>query len=111
MILDGIALILTTQISSGWSGYLLRGRLAVEMDDGVMGHNAADIAINSPAWAPGIDNLSALNWDMVQIQAPEAYVSEGGSPIRYAIKQGSFVVASEGKHAKEVVHATQDVTG
>ncbi len=33
-----------------------------------------------PTPAPGSDDLSALQWDMVQIQAPEARAINGGSP-------------------------------
>ncbi len=46
------------------------------------GDAAADSAdapvINTPA--PGSDNLSALQWDMVQIHSPEARAITGGSP-------------------------------
>src|SRR5713101_6818947 len=34
--------------------------------------------VNTPA--PGSDNLSGLQWDMVQIHAPEAHAITGGSP-------------------------------
>jgi subtilisin family serine protease len=46
------------------------------------GEPAADGAdaplINTPA--PGSDNLSALQWDMIQIHSPEARAITGGSP-------------------------------
>jgi subtilisin family serine protease len=47
-------------------------------DDVSVTDNTNTPAINSPA--PGNDSLSGLQWDMVQIHAPEARAINGGSP-------------------------------
>src|SRR6266536_521886 len=36
--------------------------------------------VNAPVPAPGSDNLSGLQWDMNQINAPQAHATNGGSP-------------------------------
>jgi len=46
-------------------------------DEGVNDSAAAPVAPSTPA--PGSDNLSGLQWDMVQIHAPEARAINGGS--------------------------------
>ena len=47
-------------------------------DDVAASDNSAAPSINAPA--PGDDSLSSLQWDMVQIHAPEARAINGGSP-------------------------------
>ena len=44
--------------------------------------NGADASDAAPAYAPATDrdSLSGLQWDMVQIHAPEAHAISGGSP-------------------------------
>ena len=51
--------------------------LGVRLDDGAV--PGGDPALPSIP-APGSDSLSALQWDMVQIHAPEARAINGGSP-------------------------------
>jgi len=46
-------------------------------DEGVNDSAAAPVAPSTPA--PGSDNLSGLQWDMVQIHSPEARAINGGS--------------------------------
>ena len=46
-------------------------------DDGVNDSADAPVTPNTPA--PGSDNLSGLQWDMVQIHSPEARAINGGS--------------------------------
>jgi subtilisin family serine protease len=43
------------------------------------GDSAGNDPVTPPAPAPGSDNLSSLQWDMVQIHAPEAHAISGGS--------------------------------
>lgn len=51
----------------------------VGLNDGANTTDATDTVIpNTPA--PGSDNLSGLQWDMDQIQAPAAHAITGGSP-------------------------------
>jgi subtilisin family serine protease len=49
----------------------------VQLSDDVATDSADAPVVNSPA--PGSDTLSALQWDMVQIHAPEARAINGGS--------------------------------
>jgi lantibiotic leader peptide-processing serine protease len=51
---------------------------ATQLRDLNSGGNSASVAPGTPA--PGDDNLSALQWDMNQISAPEARAINGGSP-------------------------------
>jgi lantibiotic leader peptide-processing serine protease len=51
---------------------------ATRVDGASAGDTAADPAPATPA--PGNDTLSGLQWDMVQIHAPEARAINGGSP-------------------------------
>jgi lantibiotic leader peptide-processing serine protease len=51
----------------------------VGLNDGANTTDATDtVTPNTPA--PGSDNLSGLQWDMNQIQAPAAHAITGGSP-------------------------------
>jgi subtilisin family serine protease len=52
---------------------------ATRADDGATG-DAAAAPIDPGIPAPGNDSLSGLQWDMVQIHAPEARAINGGSP-------------------------------
>ena len=55
------------------------GGFAVQLNDNVSTTDSANApVVGSPA--PGNDNLSALQWDMIQIHAPEARAINGGSP-------------------------------
>jgi len=56
------------------------GGLAVRLGGDVRSTEAAGPPPNPPNPAPGSDNLSGLQWDMVQIHAPEARAVTGGSP-------------------------------
>ncbi len=59
-------------------GVSATGRFATRVDDGAAAADAApDPAPGAPA--PGNDTLSGLQWDMVQIHAPEARAINGGS--------------------------------
>ena len=51
---------------------------AVQLNDDVSTDSVNAPVVGSPA--PGNDNLSALQWDMIQIHAPEARAINGGSP-------------------------------
>jgi subtilisin family serine protease len=53
------------------------GGFATRLDDVESAAGPASLP-NTPA--PGSDNLSSLQWDMVQIKAPEARAITGGSP-------------------------------
>ncbi len=54
------------------------GSFATQLSDGVQANdNAPDPSINTPA--PGMDSLSGLQWDMVQMHAFEAHAITGGS--------------------------------
>jgi len=46
-------------------------------DEGV--NDSADVPVTPSTPAPGTDNLSGLQWDMVQIHSPEARAINGGS--------------------------------
>src|SRR5438034_1072011 len=46
-------------------------------DEGV--NDSADVPVTLSTPAPGTDNLSGLQWDMVQIHSPEARAINGGS--------------------------------
>ncbi len=51
---------------------------ATQLSDNVSTADANTPVVNTPA--PGSDPLSGLQWDMVQIHAPEARAINGGSP-------------------------------
>jgi lantibiotic leader peptide-processing serine protease len=50
---------------------------ATQLNDDTAVDSTAAPAVNSPA--PGSDNLSGLQWDMIQIHVPEARAINGGS--------------------------------
>ncbi len=52
---------------------------AVSLSDDVQANDAAGLPPSPGTPAPGGDNLSGLQWDMVQIHAPEARAITGGS--------------------------------
>src|SRR5206468_898919 len=58
-------------------GTAATGGLGTAVDDAQL--DQTDTAVpNTPA--PGSDNLSGLQWDMIQIHAPEAHAITGGDP-------------------------------
>ncbi|AMM34327.1 hypothetical protein SA2016_3669 [Sinomonas atrocyanea] len=79
-------------VSSAASDFPARLRAADPSVDAAAGTSAFGVALQTdaagaapgpaapPAPAPGGDSLSALQWDMDQIQAPEAREVNGGSP-------------------------------
>ncbi len=65
--------------NSSIQGVDATGSFATQLSDNVQTNdNAPDPAVSSPA--PGMDSLSGLQWDMVQIHAFEAHAISGGSP-------------------------------
>jgi subtilisin family serine protease len=63
---------------SGVEGASATTRFATHLSDGALDTNAADpVAPATPA--PGLDNLSGLQWDMAQIHVFDAHVINGGS--------------------------------
>ncbi len=54
------------------------GSFATNLGDVQATDNAPDPAVNTPA--PGMDNLSGLQWDMAQIHAFDAHAISGGDP-------------------------------
>ena len=63
--------------TSGILGVDATGGLATGLGNVQATDNTADPTVNTPA--PGDDNLSGLQWDMIQIHAPEARAINGGS--------------------------------
>lgn len=53
-------------------------KFATQLREDTAPADTAPVTANSPA--PGNDNLSGLQWDMIQIKAPEARAVNGGSP-------------------------------
>ena len=53
--------------------------LATRLDPAASAVDSADAVIDPGTPAPGSDSLSGLQWDMVQIKAPEARAINGGS--------------------------------
>jgi subtilisin family serine protease len=51
---------------------------ATQLNEDATADSTNTPVVNTPA--PGSDNLSGLQWDMVQIHAPEAHAITGGSP-------------------------------
>jgi subtilisin family serine protease len=54
------------------------GAFATRIDDATLDPSGGAVRLATPA--PGSDSLSGLQWDMIQIQAPEARAISGGSP-------------------------------
>lgn len=52
---------------------------ATRLNDGVVDDGTT--TVDTPIPAPGSDSLSGLQWDMNQIQAPQARATNGGSPL------------------------------
>jgi lantibiotic leader peptide-processing serine protease len=61
-------------------GVSATGAFATQLNDGAVDNATDSTTIDAPIPAPGSDSLSALQWDMNQIQAPEARAINGGSP-------------------------------
>lgn len=69
------------QSVAGIEGASATTRFATRLNDGEAGADSAtDAVVNAGTPAPGNDSLSGLQWDMVQIHAPEARAINGGSP-------------------------------
>jgi subtilisin family serine protease len=69
----------TMRADSKVDGVADTSQFGVRLEDDTLGTDAAD-PIQAPVPAPGSDTLSGLQWDMDQIQAPEARAINGGSP-------------------------------
>ena len=68
----------TIKADSRVAGAVATGRFATQLSDG--DGSAGDATTIDPGTpAPGDDSLSGLQWDMVQIHAPEARAINGGS--------------------------------
>jgi subtilisin family serine protease len=63
---------------SSVTGAAATSAFATRLRDLNSGGNSAPVTPGTPA--PGDDNLSALQWDMIQISAPAARAVNGGSP-------------------------------
>ncbi len=61
-------------------GVSATGQFATRLNDDEMTILGADGPLPDSAPAPGDDPLSPLQWDMIQIHAPEARAINGGSP-------------------------------
>lgn len=74
----------TVKSGTGVQGATATTRLGVQMGDSLSAVDAAqDVSTGAPAIgipAPGDDTLSGLQWDMVQISAPQARAVNGGDP-------------------------------
>ncbi len=68
----------TMQSQAGVLGASATDSFATRLDTGEAATDAGPLPGSAPA--PGSDNLSALQWDMDQIQAPAARAINGGSP-------------------------------
>lgn len=65
--------------NSAIQGVSATAAFATQLDGSVQDNGSNSVpAPNTPA--PGSDNLSGLQWDMIQIHAPEAQALNGGSP-------------------------------
>jgi subtilisin family serine protease len=67
---------------AGVQGAAATTRLGVQMDGGLVAAEALVASAGAPVIgtpAPGDDSLSGLQWDMVQISAPQARAINGGS--------------------------------
>ncbi|MGE5262391.1 MAG: S8 family serine peptidase [Acidobacteriota bacterium] len=58
-------------------GAVATARFATRLDESAS--NGTDAVVTPSTPAPGNDNLSGLQWDMIQIHAPEARTVNGGS--------------------------------
>jgi lantibiotic leader peptide-processing serine protease len=63
---------------SSVQGAVATAGFATKLDENAVG-GSNDAAVSVPTPAPGGDNLSGLQWDMDQIQAPAARAINGGS--------------------------------
>ena len=70
----------TLASDSSVDGVASTAGLGTQVDGGVAADDAADAPVSPGLPAPGNDSLSGLQWDMVQIHAPEARAINGGSP-------------------------------
>ena len=63
---------------AGVAGATATAAFATRLNDDVQDTTQSNDPV-APTPAPGADNLSGLQWDMVQIHAPEAHALNGGS--------------------------------
>jgi subtilisin family serine protease len=73
----------TVKAATGVLGAVATTGLGVHPDDGFAALDALDAPTDAPALgtpAPGNDPLSGLQWDMLQISAPQAHAVNGGDP-------------------------------
>ncbi len=85
---NAIGVILAQSSSTAFASSMMKnsGLLGVDATGGFGTALSDDVQANDnspdptpPAPAPGNDNLSGLQWDMIQIHAPEAHAISGGS--------------------------------
>ena len=77
---DSSAFASTLALDSSVDGVASTAGLGTQVDGGVAADDTADAPVSPGVPAPGNDSLSGLQWDMVQIHAPEARAINGGSP-------------------------------
>lgn len=78
---DNAAFAANMRAVNGVQGAASTARFATSLTaDSLNGADAADATPDPGVPAPGNDNLSGLQWDMIQIHAPEARAINGGSP-------------------------------
>jgi lantibiotic leader peptide-processing serine protease len=65
--------------NSAIQGVAATEKFATQLSDGNLDDSAADAPVTPNTPAPGSDNLSGLQWDMVQIHSPEARAINGGT--------------------------------
>src|SRR5206468_1777350 len=66
--------------SRGVEGAVATSKFATQLNDGAIDATQSTDVVADATPAPGSDNLSGLQWDMVQIHSPEARAINGGSP-------------------------------
>src|SRR5881409_2716106 len=65
--------------SRGVEGAVATSKFATQLNDGAIDATQSTDVVADATPAPGSDNLSGLQWDMVQIHSPEARAINGGS--------------------------------
>jgi subtilisin family serine protease len=65
---------------TGVQGAVATAKFATRVNDETLDSGASTDVVDLSTPAPGNDNLSGLQWDMIQIHAPEARAVNGGSP-------------------------------
>ena len=64
----------------GVEGAVATGRFGTRINDGALDASGSTDVVTDATPAPGNDSLSGLQWDMIQIKAPQAHETNGGSP-------------------------------